>query len=743
MIVRLIKKTKIYNFSLPNKVSGNYWIEDNDRYGNTRNLINVEADNGKWKIKSDFETKIMSGNNIVDSAYLNEYSIYFLKINTDNEYVILYCSPSMDNKLSKLKVSRNGDFVIGSGNQTHITYSYPYVSKQHAKLTYTNGNWIIQDLNSKYGTYVNNQAVSKKVLNYGDIIFIMGLRIIVMKDYLVLNNISNMISYDSNSFSILKPIIQEFNSDDAVVDDAIDFYKAEDYFFRSPRFKSKIEPADIVVEDPPGKENQEQMPAIYTIGPMITMAMSSVAMSFSSIAGLINGTMQLSNAMPSLVMSFAMILTMLLWPLLSNKYQQKQRKKREKLRQDKYMEYVQEKHQEILSQMKVQRQILIDNYLPLDMVENIIKTKKRNLWERELKQEDFLDLRLGIGSTELQGNIVFPQPKFELDNDNLRDLVLKVASESRILTDVPISLSFVRNHISAIIGEGSQKQKFIEGLILQIMAFHSYSDLKIVLFTNENNASLWEYLKILPHCWSNDKSTRFFATNQDERKELSLYLEKEFQNRKTSFEDDKQTDLAYYNFSPYYFIITDDYKAIRDIEIIKDVCSIESNIGFSLCIVSPRLTNLPNKCKTFISIGDKKSGVFENELVSNKQKEFVADVNPNLNMYDNCKILSNIPIDIAKEEKNLPDSVTFLEMYNVGLIEQLNILNRWKHNDPTKSLQVPIGIDKNGDQFQLDLHEKYYGPHGLVAGMTGSGKSELLLSYIWQLIFIHMKYHLF
>ena len=64
------------------------------------------------------------------------------------------------------------------------------------------------------------------------------------------------------------------------------------------------------------------------------------------------------------------------------------------------------------------------------------------------------------------------------------------------------------------------------------------------------------------------------------------------------------------------------------------------------------------------------------------------------------------------------------------MVEQLNILNRWKYNDPTKSLQVPIGVDKNGDQFKLDLHEKFYGPHGLVAGMTGSGKSELIISYI-------------
>ena len=82
MIVRLIKKTKIYNFTLPTEISGNYWIVDNDYLGNTRNLINVEACEGQWKIKSDFETKIMSGDNEVASAILNEYNLYFLKINT-------------------------------------------------------------------------------------------------------------------------------------------------------------------------------------------------------------------------------------------------------------------------------------------------------------------------------------------------------------------------------------------------------------------------------------------------------------------------------------------------------------------------------------------------------------------------------------------------------------------------------------------------------------------------------------
>ena len=114
MIVRLIKKRKIYNFTLPNEVSGNYWITDNDYLGNVRNLINVEEYKGQWKIKSDFETKIMSGSTEIESAILKDYGVYFLKINTDNEYVILYCSPSVKKDTLRLRINTNNTVTIGN-----------------------------------------------------------------------------------------------------------------------------------------------------------------------------------------------------------------------------------------------------------------------------------------------------------------------------------------------------------------------------------------------------------------------------------------------------------------------------------------------------------------------------------------------------------------------------------------------------------------------------------------------------
>ena len=77
-------------------------------------------------------------------------------------------------------------------------------------------------------------------------------------------------------------------------------------------------------------------------------------------------------------------------------------------------------------------------------------------------------------------------------------------------------------------------------------------------------------------------------------------------------------------------------------------------------------------------------------------------------------------------------------MYDAGRIEQLNILQKWRTNDSTKSLQAPIGIDINGNQIVLDIHEKVHGPHGLIAGSTGSGKSELIITYILSLA---VNYH--
>ena len=51
---------------------------------------------------------------------------------------------------------------------------------------------------------------------------------------------------------------------------------------------------------------------------------------------------------------------------------------------------------------------------------------------------------------------------------------------------------------------------FMNNIIIQLLTFYSYEDLKIVVMTDEINAPKWDYLKYLNHSFSNDKSFRFF-----------------------------------------------------------------------------------------------------------------------------------------------------------------------------------------------------------------------------------------
>lgn len=72
-------------------------------------------------------------------------------------------------------------------------------------------------------------------------------------------------------------------------------------------------------------------------------------------------------------------------------------------------------------------------------------------------------------------------------------------------------------------------------------------------------------------------------------------------------------------------------------------------------------------------------------------------------------------------------------MYGVECVKELGIPERWQSHSPYKSLSVPLGLRGPEDYVRLDLHERAHGPHGLIAGTTGSGKSELIQSYILSL----------
>ena len=112
------------------------------------------------------------------------------------------------------------------------------------------------------------------------------------------------------------------------------------------------------VDAPPNKKENEDRPFLLTIGPMLTMSMTSFVSMFSTLNAITNGETTWKNARPQLIICGAMIASVFIWPLLTKWYTKFDNMKKERKRQKKYRRYIDEKKFEIKEAIKVQTDTL-------------------------------------------------------------------------------------------------------------------------------------------------------------------------------------------------------------------------------------------------------------------------------------------------------------------------------------------------------------------------------------------------
>lgn len=90
-------------------------------------------------------------------------------------------------------------------------------------------------------------------------------------------------------------------------------------------------------------------------------------------------------------------------------------------------------------------------------------------------------------------------------------------------------------------------------------------------------------------------------------------------------------------------------------------------------------------------------------------------------------------------EASLTKNITLYQLLGIFSEKDLDLRQRWASSDVTKSMAAPLGVRAGNEIVYLDIHDgdKHHGPHGLVAGTTGSGKSEILMTYILSMITLY------
>ena len=497
MKIYLYLKNKILTFSIPQKVIGSYSFDE--RQDEEAKLINIEARNGKWYLYSTTDVSVSTGTGASINLEVVPNSFYVLK--RANVDYLIYITDSFDDSFQSYKFKENLSIVIGNDHKANINYPCKFIKGVLLKIG-VNKNRICVNVFGE-GVYLNNVVLAPSKNTYligsGDQLNIFGLKIVFLSGFLMMNNPNNCLKKNLLSCKLSPYQISSGEKIVPVEFKDVDLYSREQYFSKAPRLRRIIKTKRIEFSEPPQLGGDKELPEILTIGPMLTMGLVYGVSLFQTVLKLFTGQASIKDTLPQLITSGVMLISMIFWPLVTQKYNKRLSYKRKKKIAKKYTKYLSLKKEELENEMKLQKEILIENLIPINQCIEIINEGKTRFWDKRVDQSDFLVARLGVGNELLDVQIQYPEKGFSIEEDELKKRADALVEEYKYIKDVPIGYSFYKNKITAIMGLQYKRYGMIRNILLQLITFYSYEDIKFIIFTNKLNEQNWEFVKYLNH----------------------------------------------------------------------------------------------------------------------------------------------------------------------------------------------------------------------------------------------------
>ena len=558
--------------------------------------------------------------------------------------------------------------------------------------------------------YLNGiQAEKSTPLGFGDEIDVLGQSIIYLKDSLaVLMTTVTAVGLDiSDAASAAPPAAPR-----------------EDVLFkRTVRIFNEPEVKDFAIEEPTQSSmTSNRLPAALVAGPAITMAvsmMSSMAMSLSSRGGVL-----------AAAMSGSMLLGVLLWTPLTRRYETKRGKETERARVAKYGKYLARTEAEIAETLDKNMVIFKGAKASSgDIVEWIDNKFLRRMWERAFYDSDFLEVRIGSGKIKNVSKITAPRITYQNCDDPLIQKAEEIARRYEYIENAPVTLDLKKNNSVGIVGFDVLVKNAAVNMAMQIAAMHDSAEVKMAFIFDDKDSDYFDWVKKLPHVWNDDMDFRFIAKDKPEVQTLLRRLLEEMGIRTgTRGGGNKNAPV------PAYVLFILDQELISDASISSFILSEYETAAFVSIFASNEVSDIPSGCKTIIQTYADNASLYDRTASHKFFTSFDKETVFPENLARFASTMSTFVTMSSAKNTNIPTSVGFMDLFRAGSIEEIGVFRRWSEANPQKSLAVPIGIKGGGENFYLDIHEKYHGSHGLMAGTTGSGKSECLQAIILSLI---------
>ena len=360
------------------------------------------------------------------------------------------------------------------------------------------------------------------------------------------------------------------------------------------------------------------------------------------------------------------------------------------------------------------------------------------LWSRRPDAPRFLDVR--VGAATLESRLRFDVHRSRRTVPAAQTALDELLTRYRSIGDVPFTLSLTAHGSIGIAGEQNAALDVTRAVVCQLTALHSPAEVVLTAFCGARSWRDWDWLKWLPHTSSaHSPLTGPHLVTGPESAVLLGQLE-ELARARGSEPDSFVTVL-----------VLIDSRTAGDRARLVELSRTGPAVGIHCIWLAPRAEHLPAACTAyidahsdrFVSIGDSMAGISTTHVTAD-----AVDPGTALSF---SRMMSPL-VDggaVLDDDSDLPRAISWLELNEPGLADDpAVVIERWQESSsiltgpaapppgPRRpgTLRAIVG-EAAGEPHALDL--RLHGPHALLGGTTGAGKSELLQTWILAMAAAH------